>query len=138
MTSFGYLLRLERIGSIGYIDQKALITSPVPKYAGVIRCAVKRCNEGISGKLYPGYELYLEDTKRLLLSVKKRSGNWTGNYLITLDHQNLDTKSEGYVGKLRSNFWKSVFSIYDNGENPIRVINTSRPREHMGAILYVL
>lgn len=67
-----------------------------------------------------------------------RSGNWTGNFLITVDHENLTTKSSGYIGKLRSNFWGSDYNLYDSGENPLRTINTQKPRENMAAINYVL
>lgn len=32
---------------------------PVPKYAGTVRCIVRRYNAGISGSIYPKYELAL-------------------------------------------------------------------------------
>ncbi len=71
------------------------------------------------------------------MTGKRRSGNWTGNYLITVDHDNLSTKSPGYVGKLRSNFWGSKYNIYDSGENPFTYKGTQRPRENLGAVIYV-
>jgi len=98
--------------------------------------------------MYPKYELVLsvfyyprkhlkKDTKKLLMTCQKRSGSWTGNYLITVDHENLNTKSNGYIGKLRTNFWASEYAVYDNGQNPGIYKGTTRPREHQAAIIYV-
>ena len=74
---------------------------------------------------------------KLLMTGKRRSGNWTGNYLITVDHDNLKTKSPGYIGKLRSNFWGSTYNLYDSGENPSTYPGTAKPRENMAGIEYV-
>ena len=74
---------------------------------------------------------------KLLMTCKRRSGNWTGNYLITVDHDNLSTKSSGYLGKLRSNFWGSIYNLYDNGENPSTYPKTNKPRENLASIEYV-
>lgn len=85
----------------------------------------------------PKYELCVADTNRLLLTGKKRSYNWTGNYLITTDHENLTTESEGYIGKVRSNFFGTKFEIFDSGQNPARNAQTTQPREQLGKINYV-
>ena len=74
---------------------------------------------------------------KLLLSAKKRSGSWTGNYLITVDHENMSIHSKGYIGKLRTNFSGSKYLVYNNGENPTRYGGTANPRENLGVIEYV-
>ena len=117
-------------------DQIVILTSPVPKFAGFVRCFIKRFNSGLSEFWFPRYELRLADTGRLLITGKRRFGNWTGNYLLTLDHEHLTTKSAGYIGKLRSNVWGSVYNLFDSGDNPLTVPKTARPRENMGAVMY--
>lgn len=67
---------------------------------------------------YPKYHLYLSSGFRYIMSGKKRSGCKTSNYLIGMDKNKLDKKSEGYLGKVRSNFLGTEFSVFDTGENP--------------------
>lgn len=38
------------------------------------------------------------------MSSKKRSGNTTSNYLITLDKNEMSKEGDSYFGKLRSNW----------------------------------
>ena len=38
--------------------------------------------------------------------------------MISMDQEKIDKKSAGYLGKVRSNFLGTEFSIYDNGLNP--------------------
>lgn len=61
-----------------------------------------------------------------------------GNYLITVDHKNLTTDSDGYIGKLRANFWGNAFNLYDSGQNPVKYADTHHPREQFAAITFVL
>jgi len=53
-----------------------------------------------------------------LLTGKKRSGNTTSNYLITVDQDKTKKGSKGYLGKIRSNFLGTEFYLYDSGDNP--------------------
>ena len=55
------------------------------------------------------------------MAAKKRSGNTTSNYLISSDRNNLETKGDNYIGKLRSNWMGTEFVGYDSGYNPDRV-----------------
>ena len=52
------------------------------------------------------------------MTGKKRSGNTTSNYMITVDHDKVKKGTKGYLGKLRSNFLGTEFYIYDDGKNP--------------------
>ena len=67
---------------------------------------------------YPKYTLTLSEGDRFLLNAKKRGGNKTSNYMISLDQDNLKRKGKGYLGKVRANFMGTEFTCYDDGENP--------------------
>lgn len=79
----------------------------------------------------------MQSSEVLLLTGKKRKGNIMGNFLISVDHKNLTVKSDGYVGKLRANFWGTIYNLYDSGENPVKYKQTKRPREQFAAISFV-
>lgn len=70
----------------------------------------------------------LSDGAKFLLSGKKRGANTTSNYLISLDQEKLDKKSNGYLGKCRSNFLGTEFYIFDTGKNPSK--NKNGPIEN--------
>jgi tubby-related protein 1 len=67
----------------------------------------------MKNKLYPTYELYLDEEDRFLLAAKKRSKNKTSNYIISQDAKSLGKDSASYLGKLRSNFVGTEFVVYD-------------------------
>lgn len=101
-------------------DIGAFLKQPGPK-VGPVQCYIVR-DKG-SAKMYPRYNLFLEDGKRFLLAARKRKKQTTSNYIISLDYEDLGRDSEKFFGKLRSNFVGTDFSIYDNGrkENDARV-----------------
>lgn len=78
----------------------------------------------------------LSEGERFLLNGKKRGGNKTSNYLITLDQDSLKKKGKGYLGKLRANFMGTEFVIYDQGENPKKAKSDSEIRRELGSVLY--
>lgn len=65
----------------------------------------------------------LSDGKKFLLNGKKRTGNATSNYMITIDQDKLKKGTKGYLGKARSNFLGTEFYLYDTGENPNKAKN---------------
>lgn len=69
-------------------------------------------------RLWPKYTLHLSDGEKFLLTGKKRSGNATSNYMISIDEAKMKKNTKGYLGKLRSNFLGTEFYIYDSGDNP--------------------
>jgi len=69
----------------------------------------------------------LSDGNKFLLTGKKRSGNATSNYMISLDKDNLG-KNSSYLGKVRSNFLGTEFAIFDNGKNPGKAKNLNDVR----------
>ena len=57
---------------------------PIPALVGQIQCTIMRHKGGFN-RLWPKYTLMLSDGKKFLLNGKKRSGNATSNYMITID-----------------------------------------------------
>ena len=53
-----------------------------------------------------------------MLTGKKRAGNTTSNYLISMDQEKVAKDGTGFLGKVRSNFLGTEFTIFDAGENP--------------------
>ncbi|RHZ50020.1 hypothetical protein Glove_508g78 [Diversispora epigaea] len=120
------------------------VISPVPQCQKVL-CKITRSKEGF-GKLYPQYELYIEEqletgeeTKTFLLSARKRKNSKSSNYVITIDKLETGILSKSTVGKVRSNFLGTAFAIYSNGRNPFKNepnLDKSPIREELGAVVY--
>jgi len=82
---------------------KAFLMKPVPQEAGTLLCTIRR-NKSTFRKMFPSYRLYMKmpDGSDLFLMVsKKRSGQKTSNYLISMSEDDLQRKSPNYLGKLR-------------------------------------
>ena len=90
---------------------------PLPARIGQVQCTITRHKSGMN-RFWPKYILSLSQTNQFLLTGKKRSGNKTSNYMISMDQEKVGKKGSGYLGKVRSNFLGTEFSIYDTGENP--------------------
>lgn len=112
-----------------------MFMQPLPKEVGILECTIQRNKSGFN-YWNPKYTLVLSEGERFLLNGKKRGGNKTSNYLITLDQGNLKKKGEGYLGKLRANFMGTEFVIYDQGENPKKTKNTDMMRRELASVLY--
>ena len=52
------------------------------------------------------------------MSIKKKPKNATPYYIFSLSKEIFDRKSQFCLGKLRSNFIGTEFSLFDSGENP--------------------
>ena len=65
-------------------ELRDLYMQPVPLIVGQLLCTIVRHKSGFN-RLWPKYTLHLSDGSKFLLSGKKRSGNATSNYMITLD-----------------------------------------------------
>lgn len=87
-------------------------------------------------RLWPKYTLQLSDGAKFLLTGKKRSGNTTSNYMITIEQEKMKKDTKGYLGKLRSNFLGTEFYIYDTGKNPTKAKTVEQSREQHGVVQY--
>ena len=110
-----YIFQLEKISRLEYENQIFILTAPIPKYAEMIPCLIRRHNKNPIT-----YELILCENMRVLITAYRRPWNWTGNYLLSVDHEHPNLKNDGYIGKLRSNFFGSQYNIYATGDNPIK------------------
>jgi tubby and related proteins len=68
--------------------------------------------------LWPKYTLNLSDSNKFLLAGKKKSGSATSKYVISSNQNQMEKNSGGYLGKVRSNFLGTEFTIFDNGKGP--------------------
>jgi tubby-related protein 1 len=138
---FDPVKRVEKNVKLDLSDMRSFLTTPVPK-GYTLQCYIVRNKKGLKNKMYPTYELYMEEEDRFLLASKKRSKNKTSNYIISMDPKNLAKESASYLGKLRSNFVGTEFVIYDKGINPKEVdeesasISLMTVRQELGVVLY--
>lgn len=73
-----------------------------------------------------------------MISAKKRSGNKSSNYTLSLDKTDFDPKSNNCLGKVRSNFLGTRFGIYDSGENAkAKHVPADMVRQELGLVKYV-
>lgn len=97
------------------------VMKPAPDGVSV-KCRVQREKRGVERSMYPTYYLHLEmetvSKKLFLLAARKRKKSRSSNYLISTNAKDLSREGENFVGKLRSNFLGTSFTIYDNGAKP--------------------
>lgn len=69
------------------------------------------------------------------MAARKRPKNKTPNYIITHNFDNFD-KDDKYLGKLRSNFFGTEFTLFDTGCNPKDSQNKNEWRTELAAVEY--
>lgn len=72
-----------------------------------VQCTIVRDRSSIQSKMYPTYELYLDDNKKKLVTATKMNLNRTSNYHLFdmtrgVAGSKLSKKSGNYLGKLRA------------------------------------
>jgi len=116
-------------------DMHSFLNRPLPRDIN-LQCTIRRERGGFN-RLYPKYFLFTSDTRAFLLAGKKRPGNKTSNYLMSMNEKELKTKSPAYMGKVRSNFMGTEFISYDKGLNPKRKAATMETfREELAVVMY--
>jgi tubby and related proteins len=60
--------------------------------------------------------------------------NATSNYMITIEQKKFEKDSNGYLGKVRSNFLGTEFCIFDSKENPKKAKNKDDARLQHGVV----
>lgn len=89
---------------------------PIPPRIGLVKTTIARVKSGMS-LLWPKYNLVLSESNKFLLAGKKSSGCSTSKYVISFDPDKMEKSPLGYLGKVRSNFLGTEFTIYDNGKS---------------------
>ena len=90
---------------------------PLPALIGQVQCTINRSKSGFD-RIFPKYTLALSNGNKYLLTGKKRTLNTTSNYMITIEQKKFQKDSNGYLGKVRSNFLGTEFYLFDSKENP--------------------
>ena len=109
----------------------------MPSDAGVVQCLVRRDKSGFSKKFYPKYDLLLESNERFLLAGQKMQLMRSAYYSLSLERDRMGKDAPGFIGKLRSNFSGTEYSIFGPGRNPDTRPPPSELRSQHGAVLYV-
>lgn len=100
-----------------------------------MECTLRRDKSGFN-RFYPEYSVYTSEGIKYLFSAKKRSGNATSNYSISLNKNDLCSKGDDYYGKVRGNFVGTSFSIFDSGYNPEKPEPGRQPRKTISTVQY--
>ncbi|KAF5736925.1 putative phosphoric diester hydrolase [Tripterygium wilfordii] len=79
----------------------------------LIRCFIKRYRSSQTHYLYLGLTNALTDDGKFLLAARKNRRPTCSDYIISLDADDMSKGSSTYVGKLRSNFLGTKFTVYD-------------------------
>ena len=108
---------------------------PLPALIGQVQCTITRSKSGFD-RLFPKYTLSLSNGNKYLLTGKKRGMNSTSNYMITIEQKKFEKESNGYLGKVRSNFLGTEFYLFDSKENPKKVDDKEEARNQYGVVQY--
>ncbi|KAK9084116.1 hypothetical protein Scep_030587 [Stephania cephalantha] len=80
----------------------------------LFQCFIKRDRSTQTYYLYLGLTQALTDNGKFLLAARKCRRTTCTDYIISLDSDNISKGSSTYIGKLRSNFLGTKFTIYDS------------------------
>lgn len=121
-------------------NMREFLTTPVPYGAGVVRCYIERKKAMAIRGGASSYLLNLKDGGRFLLAARKRkfASKSGSSYAVSMNRNDINTKSEHYIGKVRSNFLGTKFVVYDDGQNPKDIKSGRRDtaRKQLGICLY--
>ncbi|XP_050216723.1 tubby-like F-box protein 6 [Mercurialis annua] len=79
----------------------------------LLQCFIKRCRSTQTYYLYLSLTNALADNGKFLLAARKCRRPTCTDYVISLDSHDMSKCSSTYVGKLRSNFLGTKFTVFD-------------------------
>ncbi|XP_038885535.1 tubby-like F-box protein 8 [Benincasa hispida] len=114
----------------GKITFPIALKQPGPR-DGTIQCFIKRNKSNLTYHLYLCLSpALLVENGKFLLSAKRTRRTTSTEYVISLAADDISRSSNGYIGKLRSNFLGTKFIIYDTqppyNNNQIPTLGRSR------------
>lgn len=114
----------------GKITFPIALKQPGPR-DGTIQCFIKRNKSNLTYHLYLCLSpALLVENGKFLLSAKRTRRTTSTEYVISLAADDISRSSNGYIGKLRSNFLGTKFIIYDTqppyNSNQIPMLGRSR------------
>ncbi|XP_037466701.1 tubby-like F-box protein 12 [Triticum dicoccoides] len=81
---------------------------------GLIQCFIRRDKSTLTYYLYLCLSpAVLSENGKFLLAAKRNRRTTYTEYVISVDSKNISRSSNGYVGKMRSNFLGTKFIVYD-------------------------
>ncbi|KAJ7568981.1 hypothetical protein O6H91_01G055800 [Diphasiastrum complanatum] len=89
------------------------LKQPGPRDA-TVQCFIKRDRAASSYSLYLGLSPNIVENGKFLLAAKKIRHTTSNDYIISLDAEDFSRNSKTYMGRLRSNFLGTRFTIYDS------------------------
>lgn len=100
-------------------EQSGKLTFPISlKQPGprdnTVQCFIKRDRTTSTYLLYLGLTATLTENGKFLLAARKVRRATSADYVISLNADDMSRASNTYVGKLRSNFLGTKFTIYDS------------------------
>jgi len=101
---------------LAHPERQELLKRAIPKNFGMITLTIVRKKAGFAN-MYPKFFWYDQNQNGFFCNAKKMSGNKTSNYLVSTEEGVFSKDQKSYVGKLRSNYQKNKYLLYDNGEN---------------------
>jgi len=105
------------ISPLDLSDIRSFVDRACPRSSGTVQCQIVREKSTLLN-LYPQYRLYLKNGMRFLLAARKRKKSKTPNYVISLESEDMSKHSKSFIGKVRSNFIGTEFTIFDKGISP--------------------
>lgn len=100
----------------------------------LIQCFIKRDRATSSYHLYLGLTATLSENGKFLLAARKSRRPTCTDYIVSLNAEDMSRGSNRYIGKLRSNFLGTKFTIYDS-QPPCTgaIASTSRAGRRVGS-----
>ncbi|RWR76572.1 tubby-like F-box protein 3 [Cinnamomum micranthum f. kanehirae] len=93
----------------------------------LLQCFIKRNRTTQTYRLYLGLTQALTDEGKFLLAARKCRRPTCTDYIVSLDAADMSKGSNTYIGKLRSNFLGTKFTVYD-GQPPHAGATVARSR----------
>eukprot|EP00128_Syssomonas_multiformis_P012561 Colp12_sorted_trinity150504_noHs@25853 len=117
------------------------VSKPAPQGVKIL-CRITRVKTGVEKNMFPTYYLHMEEPngqRTFLLAARKRKMSKSSNYILSTSTEDLARQSHHYVGKLRSNFVGTSFTVFDGGESEKKgrlVGDGSNLRKELAAVSY--
>lgn len=98
-----------------------------------LQCFIKRNRAAQTYHLYLGLSQALTDNGKFLLAARKCRRPTCTDYLISLDADDMSKGSGTYIGKLRSNFLGTKFTVYDAQPHAGAIVSKGRSTRIVGS-----
>ena len=123
------------LSSLTPLSLRVFLTAPCSPHHHH-QCYITRNKKGFANRLFPLYEAIYETGAVPIMASRKKSKNKTSNYTISSSKEHLDKANEETLGKVRSNFVGTEFSVFDDGANPDKGDKNKEKRAELGVVLY--